>query len=205
VVRDQREPAGPIGLGTSGTWIYLEALSVENASEFDEIDLLRELQPEMVASRSPRGASPFGPPMLVRERASGQAVGVVENRPLPGSVAVFVIYLDSHGRRRGYGFEAACLYISHLFDSGARLVTAEILEFNTHMIGIMRKVGIEPQARFREHVYSAGAFWDMIIYSFDGAQWRGIVNRYRRMLPGGGRAPAAIGGSRLRPRTRPSR
>ena len=197
----KREPLGLLGLGTSGTWIQLELPTAENAIEFDEIALVRELEPEMGATPSPKASSPFGPPMLVRERSSGRAVGVVENRALPGAVAVFVVYLDPRRSRRGSGLEAVFMYIGHLFDSGARLVTAEVLGFNTDMIGILGKVGIEPQARFRDHVFCAGRFWDLIIYSFDCAQFQSIVKRYRRMLPGGGRLPAAIGGSRLRPRS----
>jgi RimJ/RimL family protein N-acetyltransferase len=132
--------------------------------------------------------------MLIRDRRSGEAIGVVENHPLPGKIAVFVVYLDRQRGRAGFGFEAVSLYISHLFDSGARLVTAEVLEFNADMIAILRKVQIVPQARLRDHVYSAGRFWDLLVYSFDRVEWVRIVDRYRRILPGGDRRPAAVGG-----------
>jgi RimJ/RimL family protein N-acetyltransferase len=199
-VSHEREPSEPIGLGTSGTWIELEPLSPENAAEFDQLDARRELEPAMAASRSPRSSSPFGAPMLVRERTTGRAVGTVSNRALPGRVAVFVVYLDPELSRRGYGLEAVFMYVAHLFDSGARLVTAEVMEFNREMMAINRKVGLEVQARLREHVFSAGQFWDLVIYSFDVNQFRGMLDRYRRALPGGSRSPSAIGGTRrIRP------
>ncbi len=191
----ERESASPIGLGLSGTWVELEELSDTNAAEFEQIYGVRELDPAMGAgARS--SSSAIAAPMLMRARSSGEAIGVVENHPLPGSVAVFVVYLDRRRSRSGFAFEPIVLYISHLFDSGARLVTAEVLEFNRDMIGILRKVRLVPQARLREHSYSAGRFWDLLIYSWDRAEWVGIVDRYRRMLPGGGRAPAAFGSVR---------
>ncbi len=136
----------------------------------------------------------IAPPMLIRERRSGEAVGVVENHPLPGKATTFVVYLDRQRGRAGFGVEVILLYMSHLFDSGARFVTAEVLEFNGETIGILRKFQIAPEARLRDHVYSAGRFWDLLIYSIDREGWLRVLARYRRFLPGGDRRPAAIGG-----------
>jgi RimJ/RimL family protein N-acetyltransferase len=156
------------------------------------MDSRRELTPAMGAgSRST--SSEIAPPMLIRDRRSGEAVGVVENHPLPGKIAVFVVYLDRQRGRAGFGFEVFFLYASHLFDSGARLVTGEVLEFNAETIGILRKVKLAPQARLREHVYAAGRFWDLLVYTIDGEEWVRIVDRFRRILPGGDRRPAAMG------------
>ena len=99
-------------------------------------------------------SSAAAPPMLLRSRRDGEGVGVVENHPLPGNVAVFVVHIARQRGLAGFGFEAAILYISHLFDTGARLVTAEVLEFNREMNAILNKVGLVPQARLREHVYA---------------------------------------------------
>lgn len=192
----KRETTRTIGLGLVATWIELEPLAGSNAAEFAQFDQQRELTPSMGAG--PRSmSSEIAPPMLIRNRRSGQAVGVVENHPLPGNAAAFVVYLDPHRARAGFAFEAIILYISHLFDCGARIVTAEVLEFNTDMIGILRKVQFEPQARLRDHVYAAGRFWDLIIYPFDRGDLLRVVDRYHRILPGGDRRPAAIGGRRV--------
>jgi len=188
----KREPARPIGLGLSGTWIELEPPSPTNAADFEEIYRIRELDPAMGAgARSVSSA--IAPPMIVRVRSTGEVVGVVENHPLPGNVTVFVVYLDRRRSRAGFAFEPIFLYLSHLFDSGARLVTAEVFEFNADMIDVLRKVRLVPQARLREHTYSAGRFWDLVVYSFGREEWVRIVDRYRRILPGGDRRPAAIG------------
>jgi len=77
-----------------------------------------------MGSSSQAGSLSIAPPMVIRERRSNRAVGVVQNHSQPGGIAVFVIYLDPKWRRAGLGFEATILYISHLFDCGARLVTS---------------------------------------------------------------------------------
>lgn len=191
----KREPVSPIGLGLSGTWVELEAPSAANAADFEEIYRVRELDPNM-GGGARSTSSAIAEPMLIRVRSSGEAIGVVENHPLPGSVAVFVVFLDRRRSRSGFALEPIFMYISHLFDSGARLVTAEIFEFNADMIGVMRKIRLAPQARLREHSYSGGRFWDLLIYSWDRTEWIGVVDRYRRILPGGGRRPAAFGSVR---------
>jgi hypothetical protein len=201
-VLGKRDSAGPIGLGLTGSWVRLEPATEINAAELVRFDRGRELSPFMGAGgRS--GSSHFAPQMLIRDLGSGEAVGVVDNHELPGGIAVFVLYLDSPLGRSGRGWEAVVLYISCLFDGGARLVTAEVLEFNSAMTAILRKVGLEIQARLREHVYTAGRYWDLLVYSFDRDRWLQIISRYERILPGGDRRPAALGvGS---PKTSPAR
>jgi RimJ/RimL family protein N-acetyltransferase len=192
-VPEQRATTGAIGLGLVANWIELEPYSAANAAEFAQFDEPRQVTAAM-GTGSPSTSSEIAAPMLVRERRTGEAVGVVENHPTPGKVAVIVIYLDPQRSRAGFGVEVTFLYMSHLFDSGARLVAAEVLEFNTQVIGILTKFRITPVVRLREHVYTAGRFWDLLIWSLDREEWVAIVDRYRRILPGGGRPPAAIGG-----------
>jgi len=191
-VPSKRKAPDPIGLGLVGSWTRLEPLSAENAHEFEEINSSRQRNPVMGAMGD-SGSSSFAPPMVVRDRRNGLAVGILENHEQPGGAAVFVAYIDPERGRVGYGFEAISMYLSCMFDGGARRVITEVLEFNKDMIGIQRKVDILPQARLREHVYTAGRYWDLIISSFDRAHWVRVVNRYRRMLPGGDRGPVAFG------------
>ena len=149
-----------------------------------------------MGSGSRASASIIAPPMIVRERRSGDALGVVQNHTLPGDIAVFIVYLDTQLARAGFGFEAVVLYISHLFDSGARLVTSEVLEFNAPVLRVIKRIGLVPQARLREHAFAAGRFWDVHVYSMDREVWLRIIAPYRRILPGGDRKPASIGFSR---------
>lgn len=189
-----RDATRLIGLGLSGSWIELEPVSEATALDFAEIDAHRGLNPAMGVQRV-GGSSPYAPSMLVRDKKTGRAVGIVENYAQPGATAAFVVFIDPLRGRAGYGTEAICLYLSAVFDGGARRITAEVLSFNTDMVGILRKVGFPPQARMREHVYIGGRFWDLIIYSFDRKDWDRVITRYRRKLPGGDRAPAALGPS----------
>ena len=144
------------------------------------------------------GANAFAQSMVIRERRAGTAVGVVVSHRLPADIAAFIIYVDPEHGRAGYGIEATALYISHLFDSGARLVTADVLSFNKAVIGILTRIGINPQARLREHAFAAGQFWDVLVFSFTAEEWIRAVARYRRILPGGQRRPAAFSSARTR-------
>jgi RimJ/RimL family protein N-acetyltransferase len=190
-----RQPADLLGLGLSGSWVELEPTTDSTAAEFAELSRRWRLDAAMGGALR-EGASAFAPPMLIRERRHDTAVGLVVNQRLPASVAAFLIYVDPELGRAGYGIEATALYVSHLFDCGARLVTADVLTFNTAVNGILTKAGIAPQARLREHVYVAGAFWDVLVYSFGVDEWLRALARYRRYLPGGDRRPAAIGSLR---------
>jgi len=195
LVPDQRETPRHIGLGLVGSRIRLDPVDDRTTAEFARLNVQRQLEP-LVGSTSEAGSPAIAPPMIVRDRRSGQAVGVVQNHAQPGGIAVLVVYLDPRSRRVGFGFEAIVLYVSHLFDSGARLVTSEVLEFNQEMNAIMRKSGLSPQARMREHQFIAGRYWDLLIYSLDRQAWLEIVDRYRPILPGGRRTAKSIGAPR---------
>jgi hypothetical protein len=182
-------------MGLVGHWT--ELVEAESPADLDSFTAERRLVPAMGVD-SARGESAFSPPMIIRERRTGQPVGFVENHAMPGGVAVLVVYMNRQRGRPGYGVEAAAIYISHLFDCGARLVVCEVLSLNDEALGIMRKAGWEPQARLRDHVYAAGRFWDLLIFSFDRTDWLRTAARYRRILPGGTRQPVAIGVRRSR-------
>lgn len=198
MVRDKRATSDPIGLGLVGEWVELEPSTTENEATFRALDERRSRHPAMGAWRGMPN-SEIAPSMLVRDRRTGQVAGLLENHSAPGAVTAISIYFDRSVGRPGAGMEAVAMYISHLFDSGARLVVAEVLAFNSPMIAIFRKHGIEPQARLREHVFIGGHFWDLLVYAFDREEWvTRFVDRHRQVLPGGRRRPAAIG---VRPRS----
>ena len=156
------------------------------------LDGRRELNLAMGAGGRSKSSS-TAPPMLLRSRRGGEAVGVVENHELPGNVAVFVVYIDRQRGLAGFGSRPPPFTSATCSTVGARLVTAEVLVFNTEMNTILRKVRLVPQARLREHVYAGGRFWDVLVYSFDRAEWVRIIDRYRRSSFGGARRPAASG------------
>ena len=196
MVSDTREATAPIGLGLSGTWVQLEPESEVNAFEFRELEALWLAAPAM-GGLTYAGSSSFASPMLVREQRSGVAVGIVANQRQPAGVATVLIFMDVNRSRGGSGAEAFALYVSHLFDSGARVVTAEVLSFNPAN-RLLTRLGLTAQARLREHAYSAGHFWDVVVYSFTRSEFLERLARYRRVLPGGTRRPVALGSSRSR-------
>lgn len=185
-------------LGLAGHWVSLEPLSPLNRPELERLELARALVPQM---GGPHPLEPvprcFGPSMAIRANATGEVVGVIENGEMRGypGVAVLVIFVDESRARPGCALEAYALYVHRLFRFGARLVHLEVLSFNRAVLGLLRKVGVPVQVRLREHVYAAGRFWDLLVFAFDEADWERQVARFRPRLPGGGRVPAALGGS----------
>lgn len=200
MVPEDRAETRPLGFGLTGSWISLEPRAQAGEAELRAIDEAWVLDPAM-------GGVPFGArqvfaePMSIRESASGAVVGMVANQRLPGDVASFLIFLDLARGRAPHGVEATALYVSHLFDAGARLVTLDVLVFNP-VNRLLQRVGLMPQARLRDHIYTAGKFWDVLVYSFDRTEWRRAISPFLDRLPGGSRRPSALGGRRAVKRPR---
>jgi hypothetical protein len=70
------------------------------------------------------------------------------------------------------------------------------MEFNEPVLRMLRRIGASEQARLRNHVYTGGRFWDVLVFAFGDAQFNEILSRYKRILPGGDRRPAALGSRR---------
>jgi RimJ/RimL family protein N-acetyltransferase len=134
--------------------------------------------------------------MVIRANADSTAIGVVENGQMIGypDVAVVLIFVDPLVARPGIAMEAFAIYVKSMFEAGARLVHLEVLEFNAPVLRMLGRIGVQEQARLREHVFAAGRFWDILVFAFDAAQYAHILGRYSRGLPGGDRRPAALGG-----------
>jgi hypothetical protein len=188
-----------INQGLTGSWIVLEPVNSANRIEAEAIELTRQRTPNL-GGRSFRAPTTgvFGPPMLVRDARTGTAVGVIEAGQLSGyaGVAVLLVFLDQSVARPGFLFEVFGLFVGHLFERGARLVHFEVLATNAPILRMARTLGLEPQARLREHLYAGGRLYDAVVYAFDRVKWQAIRSRYASMLPGGGRRPSALGGRR---------
>lgn len=183
----------------AGHWVTLEPLSEGNRLEVNRLDTIRQRTPNLGGAQGRRSvAKSFGPAMLIRETRSATAIGLVENGEMVGypGVAVVLIYVDTELARPGVAMEAFALYVASVFESGARLVHVEVLSFNTPVLRMLARIGVREQARLRDQVYTGGRFWDVLVFAFDAAQFRKILSRYSRALPGGDRTPAALGGRR---------
>lgn len=185
--------------GLRGAWVKLEPVDSTNRAEAEAIELSRQRSPNLGgrAWRAPT-IGMFGPPMLIRDARSGQAVGLVEAGQLTGyaGVAVVLIYMDQSIARPGISIQAFALYVTYLFERGARLVHMEVLDTNSPVLRIFARNGQAPQARLRDHVYAGGRFADLMVIAFDRAEWNAICARYPTMFPGAKRGPAAVGGRR---------
>ena len=183
----------------AGHWVTLEPLSDANRLEVARIAATRHRTPNLGGAPGRRDVSrPFGPAMLIRANADGAAIGVIENGQMSGypGVAVVLIFVDESVARPGVAMEAFAIYVARVFAAGARLVHIEVLEFNTPVLRMLARIGVDQQARLRHQAYAAGRFWDVLVFAFDAEKFQNIVSRYARKLPGGDRRPAALGGKR---------
>jgi len=188
------EPGGLIG-----TWVTLEAITDANRGEAAALYRIRQRTPNLGgAAGRVNGLKSFGPAMLIRANRGGEALGLVENGEMMGysGVAVVLIFVDQERARPGVAMEAFAMYVSHVFESGARLVHVEVLAFNEPVLRMLRRIGVNEQARLRDQMYTGGRYWDVVVFAFDAVQFKEIWSRYARILPGGDRKPAALGSRR---------
>jgi hypothetical protein len=179
-----------------GHWVTLEPISRLNAADVRRLDAARERTPNLGGAVGRRDTlKSFGSAMVIRANRTGDAFGLVENGEMVGypGVAVVLIYADPDLARPGVAMEAFAMYIKHVFASGARLVHIEVVAFNEPVLRMLRRIGVNEQARLRDQMYTGGRFWDVQIFAFDAEQFKGIWSRYAHILPGGGRKPAALG------------
>ena len=185
----------------TGGWVTLQPAGPGDRAELERLNLVRHRTPNLggaaVRSDVP---SPFGPPMLIRENRSQACVGVIEAGEMSGypGVAVVLVMVDTARARPGAALEAFAMFVAHVFRSGARLVHMEVLASNDPVVRILGRLGLREQARLRDQVYSGGRFCDVLVYAFEAEEFARMWGRYERILPGGGRRPAAFGGGRRR-------
>lgn len=178
-----------------GNWVTLEPFSPANKSEVGLLDAIRQRTPNLGGAGRRDALKSFGPAMVIRANGSGEAFGLVENGEMIGypGVAVVLIFVDHARARPGLAMEAFAMYVANVFASGARLVHLEVVAFNEPVLRMLRRIGVNEQARLRDQMYTGGRFWDVLVYAFDAEQFKQIWSRYARILPGGDRKPAALG------------
>jgi len=73
----------------------------------------------------------------------------------------------------GYATEAACAIVRFGFDT-CRLhrIWAECVADNTASARVLEKLGMRPEARFREHWWAKGRWWDTLIYAILDHEWQ---------------------------------
>jgi hypothetical protein len=183
-----------------GHWVTLEPVSAANRAEVRRLDAIRQRTPNLGGAPGRRDVQKsFGPAMLIRANGTfGEAFGLVENGEMTGypGVALVLIFVDPDRARPGVAMEAFAMYLGQVFALGARLIHVEVVAFNEPVLRMLRRIGVDEQARLRDQMYSGGRFWDVLVFAFDSEQFNDIRSRYARILPGGDRKPAALGSHR---------
>jgi RimJ/RimL family protein N-acetyltransferase len=160
-----------------GTRVLIHPATDADREELEELAWARALHPAM------GGWSPADHPGpgtgVVRPIGEPYAVGAVEVRPLAGypDVANLSVYVDAQRASGGVALEAYGLVVDALLGGGARLVHQEVLELNRPVRRILRAIGLDATAVFREHAYVAGRFWDVHVFSLDTSMWDRVLAR----------------------------
>ncbi len=161
-----------------GTTVVLEPIAAVHADALRSLDWLRSLHPVMAGPLAgPRAPGADG--YVVRAVRTGELVGVLDARPLPGYQGVTNVSIFTDGDRAGSGLalEAYGRLVLHLFQTGTRIVHHEVLEMNRPIQRALRGMGLEPTARLRSHAYVAGRFWDVLVFSLDRPTAESILGR----------------------------
>ncbi|MGH9086223.1 MAG: GNAT family N-acetyltransferase [Acidimicrobiales bacterium] len=146
--------------------------------DLDDLDWRRSLHPGM-GGWLVRPIAGDVRTSLVRSVTDDEPIGVIDVAPLPGYAEVMSVslYIDPTRARGGLAFEAYARVVTQLFESGTRLVHHEVLELNRPILRLFRGIGEPPSARLREHAYSAGRLWDVLVFAFDSPRWNHLLGR----------------------------
>jgi RimJ/RimL family protein N-acetyltransferase len=83
----------------------------------------------------------------------------------------YAVRADRWGK--GYATDAARQMIAFAFNElGLHRVSAAIGPDNAASIAVVRKLGMQPEGRLRDHVYTNGAWRDSLLYSILAHEWR---------------------------------
>ncbi len=157
--------------------VRLEPATDADLDALEDLDWHRSLHPAMGGWLVRPAAS--SRTIIVRAVDGDELIGVIDAAPLPGydavtSLSVFTDTARAHG---GLALEAYARVVMQLFDGGTRLIHHEVLELNRPIQRLLRGIGVTASARYREHAYAAGRFWDVLVYSYDAAQWNHLLGR----------------------------
>lgn len=177
----------------SGQRVRIDPIQPADQDELLDLDWHRSLHPAMAGWAARAGFSGTGTAVLrdVRGGTTGAIVGAIDAVALPGYPGVMSvsIFVDGERARGGAALEGYALYVDALFEQGVRVVHHEVLELNDPIRRAMRALRLEASARLREHAYVGGRWWDVLVYSYDEAHWRSVLDRLPRNPVSGAEQP----------------
>ena len=104
---------------------------------------------------------------LAIETRAGELVGSVNAHGTNRRHRYFYygISVFREARRNGYASEAVALLLRHYFrELGYHYAIAEVYAFNAPSIAFHERIGFNAEGRFRESLYTRGAYHDELIY-----------------------------------------
>ena len=121
---------------------------------------------------------PVGP-LLVRGARSGEAYGFATGYRPAGSAEVDLsVFLDPRRSPPGVGPEAYLLYARRLAEDGVPAVRIIRLGGDDLARRMLERLGLRPQVRMREHVWSGGTLHDWLAYRLAAEE----IDRVERRL-----------------------
>lgn len=112
--------------------------------------------------------------LVVARRDTDEMIGVVAFRVVSEANATVEIGYRLHPdhQGKGLGFEACQCLLQFLFaDAGARRVIALCVADNEASFGLMEKLGMRREARFREFCMIGGEWQDELVYAILRREW----------------------------------
>jgi RimJ/RimL family protein N-acetyltransferase len=94
-------------------------------------------------------------------------------------VAEVDIFLDQARARVGTGVEGGILFIDELFAAGVSRVQMHVLDFNRHVLSLLRK-GKTTTGTLRQYRFVGGRFADVHVFIWTANDWRQATRRLWR-------------------------
>jgi hypothetical protein len=166
-----------------GHWVRLQPLRDAREEEVRLIDAAFSRTPQIGGLLRRRLAKEVPPDaMVIRETQRQEAIGVItalEEEDFPGVYTVS-LFVDDARSRAGWALEAFLMFTMNQFELGRDKLAFEVMSFNEPVIRLLRRIGLEPEARLRSHSFIAGRWWDMLVFGLTGDVFQRIVVEHPR-------------------------
>ncbi len=143
-------------------------------ADIDDVDrTVRDLVDRFVASQTEQPRRVWQ--LASARRSDGQLIGNCGLRVNdPGRREANIGYeLNLRVWGNGYATEAARAMVRFGFaELGLHRVWAECVADNTASVSVLDKLGMRREARFREHRWAKGRWWDTLIYAILDHEWQ---------------------------------
>jgi RimJ/RimL family protein N-acetyltransferase len=168
------------------------------AEEHSDSEAVRFLNYGMTLPKSERDAQAFAERyaefnnrderiMFSIETLDGELVGGINIHSMNQKNGTFEtgsrVYRSFRGR--GYGFEAKILVLRYAFhELRYQKYNIRCLETNQPMINHANRLGCQPEGRIRRHIYTAGQYYDELIFGLTREEFDEVELRLTAGQPG---------------------